>query len=74
MNEQDKKQMSHNQTRHEQLKVILMSFLWLVFFALSFITYYAIPAVIFITWAVIAWVVKASKGDQGGGSGYDSEF
>jgi predicted butyrate kinase (DUF1464 family) len=74
MDEHKNQQSPHDQSRHERLKIILMAFLWLVFFALSFITYYAIPAVIFITWAVIAWVVKASKGDQGGGSGYDSEF
>ncbi len=74
MNAQQKQQAPHNQSRHERLKIILMSFLWLVFFALSFLTYYAVPAVIFISWVIIAWVIKARKGDQDCGSGYDREF
>jgi hypothetical protein len=72
---QDQKQENHiNPNKTENLKVILMSFLWLVFFALSFVTYFAIPAVLLFTWAVIAWVVKARKGEQDSGSGYDREF
>lgn len=74
MNTQDNSPAPHSQSRHEQLKVILMSTLWLVFFALSFLTYYAVPAVILVTWAIIAWVIKARKGDQDSGSGYDREF
>jgi hypothetical protein len=72
---QDQKQENHiNPNKTENLKIILMSFLWLVFFALSFVTNFAIPAVLLVTWAVIAWVVKACKGDQDSGSGYDREF
>ena len=74
MNEQNYPDASHSQSRHERLKVILMSFLWIIFFLLSFLTYYAIPAVILVTWAIIAWVIKARKGDQDSGSGYDREF
>lgn len=74
MNSDHNNNASSENSRHEQLKVILMSTLWLVFFALSFLTYYAVPAVILVTWAIIAWVIKASKGDQDSGSGYDREF
>jgi len=74
MNAQNNSALPESQSRHERLKVILVAFLWIIFFVLSFLTYYAIPAVILVTWAIIAWVIKARKGDQDGGSGYDREF
>ena len=58
----------------EIIKVALLSILWVGLLALSFLTYYAIPAVIFISWMLIAWGIKAFKGDKKGGSGYDQEF
>jgi len=74
MNEKDYQAPGDNPSRHERLKVILMSFLWLVFFALSFVTFFAIPAVLFLTWAVIAWIIKIRKCDQDDCSGYDRDF
>jgi thiamine transporter ThiT len=62
------------QKKKELLNVILISLLWVVLLVLSFISYYAIPAVVLISWVIIAWLIKAFKGDKGGGSGYDREF
>ncbi len=56
-------------------KVILLSILWIVLLFLSFLTYYAIPAVIFISWMIIAWMIKVfKKEDDTKGSGYDRDF
>jgi fatty acid desaturase len=74
MNDKPDQANPNHPEKTENLKIILMAFLWLVFFALSFVTYFAIPAVLLVTWAVIAWFVKARKGDQDSGSGYDREF
>jgi len=74
MDKDNKADASCKPKKEEWLKIILMSLLWLVFFALSFFTYYAIPAVIFASWAIIAWVVKACKADKASGSGYDRDF
>jgi len=74
MKNQRDQDFAYKQPRHERLKVILMSFFWLVFFALSFLSYYAIPAVILVSWVIIAWFIKACKGDKPTGSGYDRDF
>ena len=72
------KEQNHDNTykikKKEIGKVILLSILWVVLLVLSFLTYYAIPAVILITWIIIAWIVKSFKGDRDKGSGYDRDF
>ena len=60
--------------KRETIKIIALSLLWVVLLIISFLTYYAIPAIIFVTWMIIAWLIKAFKADKGGGSGYDREF
>lgn len=72
------KEQNHDNTykikKKEIGKVILLSILWVVLLVLSFLTYYAIPAVILITWIIIAWMVKSFKEDRDKGSGYDRDF
>lgn len=72
------KEQNHDSTykikKKEIGKVILLSILWVVLLVLSFLTYYAIPAVILITWMIIAWMVKSFKEDRDKGSGYDRDF
>ena len=73
----DKKQDPNNTYKMKQKeigKVILLSILWVILLILSFLTYFAIPAVIFITWIIIAWIVKFFKEDKDKGSGYDRDF
>ncbi|MCD6576619.1 MAG: hypothetical protein J7K66_01235 [Anaerolineaceae bacterium] len=73
----DKEQNPDNTNKIKQKeigKVILLSILWVVLLALSFLTFYAIPAVIFITWMIIAWMVKSFKEERDKGSGYDRDF
>lgn len=74
MSKNDQAEKSGTIKKNALLKMIFMSVLWIVLFALSFITFYAIPAVIFVSWVIIAWLIKAIKADNGGDSGYDSEF
>ncbi|MCJ7520139.1 MAG: hypothetical protein MUO42_10795 [Anaerolineaceae bacterium] len=57
----------------EILKIILLSLVWVALMAISFYTYYTIPILIFITWWIVAWVIKASKKDDHDGSAYDDE-
>ena len=74
MNNNEKMEKSAQIKKKEIGKMILFSILWVVLLILSFLTYYAIPAAIFVTWMIIAWAIKAFKKDTGKGSGYDREF
>jgi len=74
MDQVQKENNSSTSREKETLKVLCLSLVWLVFFALSFFSYYAIPVVIFVSWAIIAWLIKALKKDKKGGSGYDQDF
>lgn len=73
---------NHKQSSKETLKqknrsvftIVLLSLLWFFLIIFSFYTYYAIPALIFISWWIVAWVLKALKRDKHDGTGYDDEF
>ena len=74
MDQDQKDTNSTTPKKKDVLKLVGMSLLWLAFFALSFFSYYAIPAVIFVTWVIIAWLIKVFKKDKKSGSGYDQDF
>ena len=74
MDMKDNQENTGENKQKETAKIIILSLLWVVLLIVSFLTYYAIPAIIFATWMIAAWMIKAFKGDKGGGSGYDQEF
>ncbi len=58
----------------EILGLIGISIVWIGLFALSFFTYFSIPFLIFISWIMIAWLIRIFKRDEKEGSGYDRNF
>lgn len=72
-NQPDREKKSISKKWREIIKIIILSVFWIVLMALSFYTYYTIPILIFISWWIIAWVIKAFKGDKHDGSAYDEE-
>jgi hypothetical protein len=57
----------------EIVKIIILSVVWIALIVVSFYTYYTIPALIFISWWIIAWIIKILKKDKHDGSAYDEE-
>ncbi len=57
----------------EIIKIIILSLVWILLIIVSFYTYYTIPILIFISWWVIALIIKLLKKDKHDGSAYDEE-
>jgi len=57
----------------EIVKLVVIIIVWIGLSILSFFTYFSIPFLIFITWFIIAALIKLIKKDEDNGSGYDKE-
>jgi len=56
------------------LEIVVGAIVWIVLAILAFYTWYTIPALIFLTWILIAWGIKIFRGDKKDGSAYDKDF
>ena len=65
---------SNPQRFAEILRLVVIAIIWTFLFVLSFFTYFSIPFLIFITWFIIAALIKFFKREEENGSGYDRDF
>ena len=60
--------------KKEIFKILMVAVVWVILLGLSFVTYFTVPGLILLSWLVIAWWIKARKGDKHDGSAYDEEL
>ena len=74
MHEQPPTDIDQIRKKREIFKIAIVAVVWVILLGLSFVTYFTVPGLILLSWLVIAWWIKARKGDKHDGSPYDEEL